>query len=357
MDPQGRCVKIHREEMESLLDLKSKLDHEEAVSSFAAKYQQLGWVLQALNPEDGTCLSGDAGADPETWVNRLGEPGLAGPEINLAVCTGKRSRIMVLEVAKGPGEAILDQYGPWRAGCIAVLGGGRERHFYVWQPSPLFDSSSLEGITECRWYGEGQVILVPPSRETASSETWQWLCPPWEVPPQYPGQAMADFLQQYLTREPQPRPEVSLSWQEVYCLVSPFEPLLQALAASHPSMQSYYQGILGAAAAVGLKAPEVLLSVLRHAPRGDANQYPEGLAYLEELVAATQVRSHPAAGPENVPCELILDDAQFQAREFSAGSPGLQSFPGRSRAQPPQPMEGRRTPFSCRNFRGNLRKN
>ena len=212
------------------------------MSSHAAKYQKLGWVLQALNPQDGTVLDVDAGADPETWVNRLWEPGLPGPEINLGVRTGKRSRLMVLEVAKGPGEAILDQYGPWRAECIAVLGGGRERHFYAWQPSPLFDSASLGGATEFRWYGEGQVILVPPSIETERLESWQWLCPPWETPPQYPGQSVANFLQQYLTREPQPRPEVSLSWQEVYCLVSPFEPLLQALAASYPSMRELLSG-------------------------------------------------------------------------------------------------------------------
>src|SRR5665647_2432922 len=101
MDPEDRCVKIHREEMESLLNLKDKLDHEEAVSSFAAKYQKLGWVLQALNPQDGAVLEVDAGADPETWVNRLWKPGLPGPEINLGVQTGKRSRLMVLEVAKG----------------------------------------------------------------------------------------------------------------------------------------------------------------------------------------------------------------------------------------------------------------
>ena len=356
MDPQGRCVKIHREEMESLLNLKSKLDHEETVSSFAAKYQQLGWVLQALNPEDGTCLSGDAGADPETWVNRLGEPGLAGPEINLTVGTGKRSRVMVLEVAKGPGEAILDQYGPWRAGCIAVLGGGRERHFYAWQPSPLFDSPSLEGATEFRWYGEGQVILVPPSRETESSETWQWLCPPWEVPPQYPGQAVVDFLQHYLTREPQPRPGVTLSWQEVYCLILSHEPLRRALAVSYPSTEGYYEGILEAAAAVGLQAPEVLLSVLRHAPRGNAPQYPEGLGYLEQLVAAAQVQPPPGTCPENIPWKPVRDNARTQARESSAVSPGLPFWVEKSRDQAPQPGGAMRTPFSCRQIRGNLRK-
>ena len=363
MDPQDKRVKIHREEMESLFNLKSKLDHEETVSSYAAKYQQLGWVLQALNPQDGTFLKVDTGADPETWVNRLCEPGLPGPEINLGVRTGKRSRLMVLEVAKGPGEAILDQYGPWRAECIAVLGAGRERHFYAWYPSPLFDSASLGGATEFRWYGEDQVILVPPSMDTERLESWQWLRPPWETPPKIPGRSVADFLQHHLTREPQPRPEVSLSWQEVYCLVSPFEPLLQALAASYPSMENYYQGILDAAAAGGLNAPEELLSVLWHAPRGDARQYPQGLGYLEKLVAAAQVQPNPAACPKNVPWELFLDNARSQARESSAGSsgpasdkPGLWRLLGRSRTQPPQPGRTIRTPFSCRKRRGNFRK-
>ena len=326
MDLQGRRVKIYREEMESLLNLKSKLDHEEAVSSHAAEYQKLGWVLQAMDPQDGTVLNVNAGADPETWGSRRWKPGLSGPQINLGVQTGKRSRLMVLEVAKGAGEAILDRYGPWRAECIAVLGGGRERHFYAWQPSPLFDSASFGGGTEFKWYGEGQVILVPPSMETEKLENWQWLCPPWETPPQDPGQSVADFLGHYLARETRPRPEVSLSWQEVYCLVSPFEALHQALSASCPSTQCYYQGILAAAAAVGLKAPEVLLSVLWHAPRGNARQDPEGLGYLEKLVAAAQVQANPATGPENVPWKPILDKAWSQARESSAGSLGPRRF-------------------------------
>jgi hypothetical protein len=363
MDVQGRRVKIHREEMESLLNLKSRLDHEEAVSSYAAKYQELGWVLQALNPQDGSDLEVDAGADPETWVNRLWEPGLSGPEINLGVRTGKRSRLMVLEVAKGPGEAILDRYGPWRAECIAVLGAGRERHFYAWDPSPLFDSASLGGAGEFRWYGEDQVILVPPSTETGSLESWQWLSPPWETPPQDPGRPVAEFLQQHLTREPQLMLGVSLSWQEVYCLVSPFETLCQALAASYPSIESYYQGIIEAAAAVGLNAPEELLSVLWHAPQGNACQFPESLGYLKKLVAAAQVQPGPAAGPKSVPLELFLDKAWSQARVSFAGTskaapdkPGPCRFLGRSRAQPPQPGGAIRTPFSCRKGRGDFRK-
>ena len=108
--------------------------------------------------------------------------------------------------------------------------------------------------------------------------------------PQCPGQPVANFLQHHLTREPQLRVGVSLSWQEVYCLVSSYPLLLQALAASYPSRESYDQGILGAAAPLGLKAPEVLLSVLWHAPRGNARQHPEILDYLQQLVAAAHIQ-------------------------------------------------------------------
>lgn len=132
--------------------------------------------------------------------------------------------------------------------------------------------------------------------------------------------------------------------------------VLQALAASYPSIESYYQGILVAAAAVGLNAPEVLLSLLWHAPRGDARQYPEGLGYLKKLVAAAQVQPNPATFPENVPWKLILDNARSQASESSAGSPGPARFLGGSRAQSPQPGGAVRTPFSGRKIRGNFRK-
>ena len=53
MDPKDRRVKIHADEIESLLNLKSRLDYQETVSSYAEKYQQLGWGLQAIHPQDG----------------------------------------------------------------------------------------------------------------------------------------------------------------------------------------------------------------------------------------------------------------------------------------------------------------
>jgi hypothetical protein len=358
MDPKHRRVRIYQEEIECLLNLKYRFDHEEAVSSFAGKYQKLGWGLQAVNPQDGTDLGVDFGKNPETWVNRFWESGLSGPEINLGVHTGKRSRLMILEVVKGTGESILKQYGPWRAECIAALGTDREQHFYAWDPSLLLDSASFGATPGIRWFGEGQVAPLPPSFDPEMQESWRWLCPPWEKAPQSPSQSLSGFLQQHLTREP--RPEVSLSWQEVYCLVSPHEPLLQALSASYPSMQNYYQGILGAATAVGLDAPEVLLALLWHAPRGYAHQYPEIWGYLQKLVSRAQCEPGSAPSPGNPRWELFLDNSLSLARETSAGSSGQAADkPGlfqRRLAKPGQPGAAIRTPFSCRKIREDLSK-
>ena len=95
-------------------------------------------------------------------------------------------------------------------------------------------------------------------------------------------------------------------------------------------MQNYYQGILEAAAAVGIKAPEVLLSLLWHAPRGNARQHPEIWGYLQKLVAAAQDHPGTVTSPGNVPWELFLDDALSLARETSAGSSGQSADkPGR----------------------------
>ncbi len=363
MNRKDRVVKIRREEMESILNLKSLVDHKETLWQHAEKYQALGWALQAVNPQDGTNLKMDSGKNLETWVNRLSKPGLSGPKMSLGVLSGKRSQLMVLEVARGRGESILDQYGEWRAECAAVLGTGREQHFYAWDSAPLFVSGSCQAAPGIRWFGEGQVVPVPPSFDAEMQETWRWLCPPWEEAPQYPSQALLRFLQQHLTREPQPRPEVSLSWQEVYCLVAPFEPLLQALSASYPSTWNYYQGILAAAEAAGLKSPEVLLSLLWHAPRGNARQQPETWSSLQKLVAETQGQPGAAATPENVPWEVYLRNFLALAKGTSdrgsgqpVDNPGPPCFPHRRQAKPLQPGEAMRTPFSCRTIRANLKK-
>ncbi len=412
MNPKDRRVKVHQEEIERLLDLKSMVDHKETAWGYAEQYQKLGWVLQGVNPLDGIDLEVDAGEAPENSVICLSKTGLSGPKINMAVHTGKQSGLMVLEVVRGQGELILDQYGEWRAECIAALGAGREQHFYAWDPSPLFNSSSWQAISGIRWLGEGQVVPVPPSFDAEMQETWRWLCPPWEAPPQYPGQPLMKFLLQHLTRKAQPqpevslswpevsvpqpevglpqpevglpqpeiilpqpevslswpevslsRPEVSLSWQEVYCLVAPYETLLQALSASYPSIWNYYQGIVDAAVAVGLNSPEVLLSLLWHAPRGKARQQPEIWDFLQKLVMESQDQVGAETPPENVPWEVYLGNFLALAKESSqsnsgqpASRPGPPCFLQRRQTKPPRLGESRRTPFSCRKTGAYLKK-
>jgi hypothetical protein len=98
------------------------------------------------------------------------------------------------------------------------------------------------------------------------------------------------------------------------------------------SMESYYQGILTAAAEAGLNSPEELLSVLWHAPWGNACQ-PERLGYLQQLVAPAQVQPNPA--PDRAARRGFLSTRQGQS---------------------PKPGRAMRTPFSCRKIRGDLRK-
>jgi hypothetical protein len=363
MDPKSRSVKIHQGEMESLLNLKSILDHKEAVSGYVEKYLKFGWELLALQPQDGVDLEVDFGGKPEIWVKRLWQPGLSGAKINLGVRTGRRSGVIVLEVVKGPGQAFLDRQGPWRAQCVAALGAGRERHFYAWGPDACFDAACCWETPDLRWFGEGQVVPVPPSFAPEMQEYWRWLCPPWEKPPQSPSQALLDLFQQPLRREPRGQPEINFSWQEMYCLASPHEPLLQALSASYPSMQDYYQGILAAAVTVGITDPEVLLSLLWHGPRVNARQHPEIWDYLRQLAA--EAPNLPGATPpsENVPWDLFVDDALALVRETSAAGSGQAADKAgppcslrRRPARPDKPGAATRTPFSCRQIRGHLRK-
>ena len=171
------------------------------------------------------------------------------------------------------------------------------------------------------------MVLAPPSYDPETGETWRWLCPPWDQAPQYPSQALQKFLQQHFTGALRARPAVNLSWQEIYCLASPHEPLLQALAASSPQMEDYYRGVLQAAVAAGFRDPEVLFPLLWHAPQGDAPQHPERWAYLQKLVLDAQDRSETTASRENIPFKLLLDNPLLYAQEHAAGKGGEFSKP------------------------------
>jgi hypothetical protein len=330
MNLKGRRFRIHQEERERIYNLKSSLDHQEVLASYAEQYQKLGWDLVALKAQDGTDLEVDFGERPEIWINRGWERVLTEPKINLGVLTGRSSRLMVLEVAKGPSASLLDQYGEWRARCRAALGTDRELHFYAWHPSPIFESLPSWTALGFRWFGEGQIVPAPPSFDPETMETWRWVCPPWENPPQYPSQSLMQFFQQHLNREAQAHSVLNLSWQEIYCLVSPYQPLLQALSTPSGSMEDYYQGILKAARQAGIEAPELLITLLWQAPLGDARRYPEQWDYLQKLVAGGADQSQVDTSRINVTVELSLDNTRSDGiKHYSGRKKGTQARTGR----------------------------
>ena len=318
MDPKGNRVRIRQEEIESLLNLKLRIDSEETLLTYVEEYQKLGWQLAALHPRNGMELPVDFDEPPEVWINRLLASGLNGKRINLGVKTGRSSGLMVLEIAPGQVKPLLDRYGPWRSECIAALGNHREQHFYAWQPSPLWQSVYRWDTPEFKWFGEGQVVLAPPSIDPEFKANWHWLSPPWESPLQYPSEYFHNFFERHVNREVEARFTANLSWQEIYCLISPYKPLLKALSTPAAVMEDYYQNILRAAREAGLNSPEVLISLLWHAPCGDARQQPERWSFLEKLVMEAQGLPDPA-DPEENPVDLFLDNLSIDGIKHNRG--------------------------------------
>lgn len=106
--------------------------------------------------------------------------------------------------------------------------------------------------------------------------------------------------------------KLMISWQKLYCLISPFEVVLQAFSQRGASIDDYYEKLFRAALEAGLTDADLLLSLLWHAPCGDARQRPERWANLEKLVSQVLLEeswqspkfpeSTPANCSANVPC-------------------------------------------------------
>jgi hypothetical protein len=333
MNLKGSRLKIHQEERERIYNLKSSLNQREVLASYAEKYQELGWSLVALQAQDGTDLQVDSGERPEVWINRWWERDLTEPKINLGVLTGRSSRLMVLEVVQGPDASRLDQWGEWRAACRAALGTERELHFYAWQPAAIFESLLAFTIPGLRWFGEGQIVPAPPSFDPRKMENWRWVCPPWENPPQSPSRSLMQFFQEQLNQEAQTHTVLNLSWQEIYCLVSPYQPLLQALSTPSGSMEDYYRGILQAARQAGIEAPELLITLLWQAPQGDARRDLGRWDYLQKLVTEAPAQSQVANSRIKVPVELSLDNSRSDGIEHNGGARGSRKLEPGGRAR------------------------
>ena len=301
MAPKDFAVRVGQEEIGRIFNLKENLDLKDLLLTYAPHYQQLGWVLVGMKSPEGTQLEFDLSQPAEQWSQQLSEMGADQGQINIGIRTGKASNLLVLEVNKGEGALSLDQCGEWRADCVAEMGGCREQHYYA-LPLEAQSPPSFFLAPQVLIYGEGGLVLAPPSMEPQAREPWRWLRPPWEAPPLPPKPAVWQFLKEYI-----PAAMVKLevqSWAEIYQMIAPHGSLLKALLMPPTSQDEYYQGITHTALGLGFKDPSVLFSLLWHAPHGEARQNPEKQDYLQELVAQARGRQEAGASGPGLPARM-----------------------------------------------------
>ena len=301
MDPKDFSVRVGQEEIGRIFNLKENLDLKDLLVTYAPHYQRLGWVLVGIKSPDGAPLEFDLSQPAELWAQQLSEMGAEQGQINIGIRTGKASNLLVLEVNKGEGSLSLDQWGDWRADCVAEMGGCREQHYYA-LPLETPAPPSFFLAPPVLIYGEGGLLLAPPSLEPQAREPWRWVSPPWETPPQPPKPAVWQFLKEHIPAA-LVKPKMQ-SWEEIYGIIAPHGAMLKALLMPPISQDEYYQGIINTALGLGFKDPALLFGLLWHAPHGEARHNPEKRDYLQALAATARDRQAGGAPLSGLPAMM-----------------------------------------------------
>ncbi len=336
---------LREEELDRILHLKKNLDYSETLIQYAGKYRKMGWELVAVNFRGEPALELNFHEAEDLWAPRLTDWGLEGQQFNLGVRTGAASRLLVLEVHREESRPPFNQRGDWCSGCVAEVGVEREQHYFTlpkgWQPPSSFFLESFQIMV----FGEGGLVLAPPSVEPRLQVNLRWLRPPWESPPTRPSQALCRFITEHAPRLSQSParavPDV-LAWAKIYPLIQPHPQVLQALLAPAASPEAYYRHLLGVARGAGLSDPALLLGLLWHAPLGDSREPWDKLAHLEELVKQGLSGLDFPPEPEAAPSPATREELQSpgaSALEAGSGAPGLPcAGPGALQAaSPPSP--------------------
>jgi hypothetical protein len=218
-------------------------------------------------------------------------------------------------------------------------------------------------------FGEGGVVLAPPSLEPRAQSNLRWLRPPWESPPPRPSPGLCRFIREHAPVLPQAAPKAepaALPWSEIYPVISRHPEVLQALLEPAPSAERYYQHLLKTAKAADLEDPQVLFGLLWHAPLGNSHNHPQRAEYLEGLMKQTLAgideilpwepegapsgrpeQSSPPMGPaENAGCSpghrpAVSEDLSF---EFDFSFPEAASEKKEPAAPKPANGQGTRQP-------------
>ena len=278
------CGKIQEEEFCRILDLRKNLQFSDVLIQYMSHYLSLGWHLAAVNSQNRVNQSLDFQEPKKTWSEKLIELSLDGIELNVGVRTGSASGLLVIEVHK-QGRVFPFRRGDWSSECVAEAGAQLEQHYYELPEGWQLPASFLLEPFEVKVFGEGNLVMAPPSLEPRTQANWRWLKPPWDSAPGQPPPVLRKIIE--ITA---PGPDscrsapVIPSWEEIYPAIAPHPTVLQALMNPAPSPESYYQHLLAAARAIGLKEPHLLLGLLWHAPLGDARERPQGWKYLQQLL-------------------------------------------------------------------------
>ncbi|MBM4275524.1 MAG: hypothetical protein FJ134_13845 [Deltaproteobacteria bacterium] len=312
MSSKDFTIKLGQDEISRILGLKEDLDYWEILEDAARGYLRLGWSLAVVDMQ-GKDLGVDFQQSPDVWSRAMAELSWQEVPAGLAVRTGNASHLLVVEGCRGEGELSRMDREAWQAETIAQGPLGRERHFYALpEGSDIAAVSQVQGMTV---YGDGALVLAPPSREPENRGAWRWLVSPQERPPRYPGLQMWRFLREQKliqTRPGSPADWEPPFWEEIYRVISSHPRILQALLAPAASPEDYYREVAQTAWAAGLQDPGIMLGLLWHAPLGDAQRRPERWEYLQQLAA------DPPQPPEGTPAP---EDGQSAAGLLGADFP------------------------------------
>jgi hypothetical protein len=278
------CAKVQEEEFCRILDLRKSLQVSDVLIKHLSHYLSLGWHLAVVNAQSRVQQLINFQQPQETWAEKLIELSLDGVEVNVGVRTGSASRLLILEVHK-QGRALPFRREDWSSNCIAEAGVLFEQHYYELPEGWLSPPSFVLEPFEAKVFGEGDLVLAPPSLEPRLQANWRWLKPPWDSAPSHPPPILRKIIQ---VAAPDPKTclpaPVIPPWEEIYPAIAPHPLVLQALMSPAASPDGYYQRLLETALAGGLTEPQVLLGLLWHAPLGDARERPQGWQYLQQLL-------------------------------------------------------------------------
>ncbi|GMA49222.1 prophage P3 protein 7, DNA replication [Alicyclobacillus contaminans] len=155
----------------------NSVSHRVTVWQYAVRYAQLGWLMFPCQAGGKRPLTCHGYKDATTDLERINEWARAYPNANLAVATGRVSKVWVLDIDPRHGgmvswrKLVAEHAGMTPTWCVRTGGGGWHLYFRYRHDAPIgcgVGTGCLQGID---WRGDGGYVLVPPSR-TERAYTW-----------------------------------------------------------------------------------------------------------------------------------------------------------------------------------------